>query len=293
MSLYQKVYYIDQASSNEVSDAASGGGGLGSGLLVSSRVFRYNTYDGHGDYDLNQQGLISFVAADPTSPYGDYKDGGFRIVTKADGTMDALPFAKAVSAVCSYGTSDEGLSQASLETIAKARFVELRCGPTIDFTRSLASQVGLTSRIVRMLTADTPNDFDDGHVAMEIHDGTKWIMFDIANDLVWKDGSGNYLSQAEIFEAGIANCTPELLAEPRLGTRASGWIMAFHEQQFLSKDTVIDWCGRIYQIPGIDHADGKTYWYTPSGTESRSPWIEGLSSDWEVVSKSTWDNLFY
>ena len=47
---------------------------------------------------------------------------------------------------------------------------------------------------------------------------------------------------------------------------------------------------RVFQIPGID-VDGKTYWYMPTGTESRQSWVEGLSPNYVVIPKAQWEEI--
>jgi hypothetical protein len=49
----------------------------------------------------------------------------------------------------------------------------------------------------------------------------------------------------------------------------------------------------IMQIPGIIHTDGKTYFYMPSGTESRQSWVQSLDANYVVVSYSAWCAMFY
>lgn len=302
MSLYQRVAYITPEGSEEVLPQASGGGPLGSGLFITKRAFTYNTYAGPGVYNLDRQGLVSLVASDSTPPWGGgaYADGGFRIVTDADGTMDPITFHEAMGALCSYGTADEGLSPAQLMAIARARPVEMRCGLTTAFVRTCADSVGVQTRQVHLLNVTANNGFDDGHVAHEAKFAGRWVYFDLPNDLAWTDCNGELLSLAEVIAERPSTLTLRKLAQPRVGRStypsATAWMAALYEQQFRSEATTRAWCERIYEVPGMAMPNGSICWGVQEHLSSYVPRIvnyPGTNGAWATLPFDEWVDRFY
>jgi hypothetical protein len=134
MTLYQRVAYLTAGGPIMVNPKVNGGGPLGSSLFITPREWTYNTYAGPGVYGTFDQGLLSLIAYDKQSPWGVYENGGYRIVTKADGTMDPTPFFEAMARIGSYGFQDESLTHSQRVNLAKSRPLEMRCGDTSDFT---------------------------------------------------------------------------------------------------------------------------------------------------------------
>ncbi|WP_089177162.1 hypothetical protein [Bosea sp. AS-1] len=301
MSLYQRVAYITPDGAIDVIPQMQGNGSLGTGLFVTKRTFLYNNYAGNaGFYTLDRQGLISLMANDYATPWGTpYADGGYRVVTEVDGTMDPLTFLQAMSSLCSYGAFDEGQSQAQLLTIAKSRPVEMRCGLTTAFVRGCAPSVGVETRQVHLMSVSRTNGFDDGHIALEAKVGGAWKFFDVPNDRGWADISGQLLSLADVVVARPSNCVPVKLAESRVGRATAGatcWLSAFYEAMFRSPAMVLDWCERVYEVPGMAMPNGGICWGVPPGLASYTTQIAnypGTNGTWTALPFSQWRSTFY
>lgn len=301
MGLYQRVAYITPTGAVDVAPQSSGGGALGAGLFTTKRAFTYNTYAGVGVFDLDRQGLVALMAADAAPPWGGgpYADGGFRVVTDTDGSMLVMPFMEAMASLCSYGTADEGLSQAQLANTAKFRPVEMRCGLTTQFVRNCAAGVGIETRQVHLLNVTANNGFDDGHVALEAKAGGKWRLFDIPNDLAWSDGCGGLLSLAEIVAARPAASDVVKLAQSRVGRSfypsPTAWVSAFYEMLFRSDAATKAWCERIYEVPGMAVAGG-IVWGVPthlSGYAAQIANYPGTNGTWSTLPIEDWVARFY
>jgi len=299
MTLYQRARYITPYGSVEIAPLASGAGALGPSLFTSAPGFTYNAYAGPAYFPLGQQGLVAFAAIDPVSPYGAYNDGGYRVVTKPDGSMDVLPFMEAMASLCSYGTADEALTQAQLLDLAKYRPVEMRCGLTTAFVRGCAPGVGVSTRRVHMLNVTKPNGFDDGHVALEAVVGGKWVLFDIPNDVAWTDEAGTLLSLADVVRASPANSTIRPLAQPRVGRStypgSTCWVSAFYEMQLRTFPAIQAWCDRIYEVPGMANGTG-ICWGVPASLWSYAGTIAnypGTSGTWTVMPLDQWVATYY
>lgn len=249
-----------------------------SNLIMPPGNYQYNT----PIYDMNAEGLYTI--------FNSGVDGGWRIIYNSD--IYQLMSAFAWLAV--YGRADESYNNAILATLAKTKKLSLRCGRTCEWAQSLLNSVGVQNRIVRLLTADTPNNFDDGHVAIEVKINGAWKLWDLANDRYFVDGSNNHLSLKDYFATPTKNSV--IIADSGCDNEGYGSYQhhtaVYYDMRFRSEALTQSWIDRIYQIPGID--DGVlTYFYLPPGTESRQAYVLGLSPNFRVVSQSTWNSMFY
>lgn len=300
MGLYQRVAYILPDGVVPVLPQATGGGSLGAPLFVTKRAFTYNTYAGPGVFNLNRQGLVALIANDPTPPWGTpYAEGGFRIVTEADGTMDVMTFMESISALCSYGTADEGQTQAQLAALARFRPVEMRCGFTTAFVRGCASGVGIETRQVHMLNVTANNNFDDGHVALEAKVAGEWKLFDVPNDTAWVDDQGELLSLAEVVLERPVNLEMRALAQSRVGRTitpgATPWVAAVFEMTVGTPQAVKEWSERIFEIPGMA-IPGGILWGVPDHLASYTNQIAnypGTHGTWTTLPWAQWVATYY
>jgi hypothetical protein len=294
MTLYQKVKYINPNGSVEVPPITAPDVYLLPNLFQKPITFKYNTYAGPGHFAALDEGLLSILACDsgPNSPYGNYVDAGYRVITKPDGTMSPLKFAEAMAALCSYGTVDEGQTTAQLSLLARTRPLELRCGFVTKFVNESAPYLGITARQMHLLNVTANNFFDDGHVLSEfIVDGKQAVM-DIPNDCAWEDCDGNLLSLKEVIEAGVANCTPRKLAQFRVGRNSPPWVPVISHQQFGSEEDTQLWCNRIYEVPGVGHSGG-IVWGLPDHLWSYKAQVEAYAPGWTVLSWADWIAAYY
>lgn len=299
MPLHQKVGYIRPNSVDMITPKSTGGGALGTTLFITPREFTNNTYAGPGIYVLDQQGIVGIMAADKTSPWGDYTNAGYRIVTKADGTMDTMVFMEAMSYISVFGERDESKSQATLLNTAKERPVEMRCGPTTAFVRGCAATVGIETRRVHFLNVTEPNYFDDGHVACEAKINGIWKLFDVPTDAAFKDTAGNLLSLAEVISVGVLNTEVVSLAQSRCAasdySRNPNWTQVFFEMHFRTPVLAQEWRKRIYEVPGMAVGNG-IVWGVPSHLSQYASYISsypGTNGLWTTMPLSDWISTYY
>lgn len=249
-----------------------------SNLIMPQGIYSYNGIN----YNFNTDGLINFINVNV--------DGGYRIIYNND--VPAL--LSAIAWLCTYGHMDESLTNAQMATKAKTCKLSLRCGATIAFAQYLLNSVGIVSRVCNLLTATTPNNFDDGHVALEVNIGENWFFWDIANNF-YPSLSGidltldNYINNMSAEKIFIADGERDLLGAGSYQFDTN----VFYDIKLRTPNNLNDWISRIYQIPGITYTDGKTYFYMPSGTASRQSWVLSLSTNYVVVSYATWISMFY
>lgn len=257
---------------------------LQSGLFVPSASRSYNG----ADYDFSEDGLYTIFSYGP----GYYNAGN---CISYNGNV--LELMRSLAYLTQYGWRDEGLTASQAQNQMRLRKLAMRCGPTDAIVvKPICAALGVPQRTVNWLTAGTPTNFDDGHVACEVQIGGVWKYFDIPTKAYFEKAVA-IQSAYQIAEAGTANLdTMELCAGdcyPETWTSSNFNSAVFFAQTHLSKDMRAEWRERIYQIPGIAHSDGLTYFYMPTGTESRESWVLSLSSVYRVISKSAWLTKFY
>lgn len=299
MTLFQRTAYIKPHGIVEVPHVPGVGTYFSASLFNPPGVRKNNTYDGYGVYPLNDQGVVSVMAFDQTPPWGTpYTNAGYRVITKADGTMDPIPFMEAMSYLTVFGVRDEGLSQAQLDLIARSRPVEMRCGPTTQFIRNCAAQISVQMRQVHMLNVTQRNNFDDGHVAGEIKINNAWALWDGPGDVAFKDASSNWLSMAEVFSTGLDAVETVSLAETRCGAADynlnPNWNQVYFEMKFRTPALAHEWRKRIYEVPGMfNPLTQGIVWGLKPGLWSYKAEVEAYSPLWNVIPFDEWVAAYY
>ena len=260
---------------------------IGSSLVMAPGFYSYNGIA----YDCTAEGLYRWLEVN--------SDTTNRIVYQSD----IYALMSALSWLCVHGRSDEALTVAQMEGRAKTSKLRLRCGPTVDFCRSILSARGVTSRIVRYLTMANPvapwAGTDEGHVAMEIQMPGGWLNFDPNNAAYYKDGAGLHLS-ARAINAAIAGNTFEIApldsdgsyeAIPFEGGKFDA--TAWKEIVFQRTDGLRTWLRRIMQAIGWEHPNGEVWWLLPAGAEGRATWVLGLSPTHRIKTAAEIGAQFY
>lgn len=277
---------IDQTGIHDVAAApsATSGGPNGNQVLQPPGLYYYAAY---GKWNMTAPGLYVLFKIGETVNAANYFIVG--------SPSDPLPLYAALCRLLQYGTYDEPVSGAlnlwAMSNHMTWRSIALQCGHTVEVVRNIlgsgyAKSGGWPTRTVRLLTADTPSNWDDGHVCLEVHDGTSWVFLDPSFHRWW---SG---SLADYFDGGCAEHEACPVAKAFLPYTPDVYT-GYHAGAFCDMTDPVAWTQRIFQIPGIDHTDGKTYFYLPTGTESRESWVLGLSTAYRVVDKATWEAMFY
>ncbi|MGZ9981565.1 hypothetical protein ACXXCT_08855 [Bordetella bronchiseptica] len=264
----------------------SGGAALPFGPVLAPGV-----YVVHGlSYDMTQTGMYLFFDSTGTT------SSARRLVTDSD----ALQMASALSWCLTHGAKDNGLSLSQLDSAARGRFIGVTCNPASKWVKKWLVSAGFDARIVRWLTMGPPNDFDDGHVGVEVFYGGKWVYVDPDIGCYFKDQAGSALSAAEVFDSvsmwdlSIAPLT----LTPKIDTASTSQIPAGVDYATFSWCYLASsllrrrWIQRIFQGIGVDATDGMTYWYIPD--PSRQSWVEGQNGAWRVdADRSIWASRFY
>jgi hypothetical protein len=248
---------------------------LPAALVISPGYYTY----GGSTYDCTLEGLYRF--------WHPMVDTQQRIVYQSN--VDAM--LSALAWICSNGRYDETMTISQKVTRAMNSKLRVLCGKAVEFSKAITDSFAIQSRVVRAHTAQTPNNYYDGHVMLEAKVGGTWKVFDIANDCHF---GGLSLRDALPLAAAVQT-VPVAADGYSVEPFSAGWfdVTAWQEMTMRTPAQKRAEMERVLQIPGIDHTDGLTYFYMPPGTESRQPWLLGLSSSYRVITQTEWNALFY
>lgn len=223
---------------------------------------------------------------------------------------DPVALLSAAAWMTTFGDNDERLGSESVSAFvarvsAKARTSKLKmlCGNTIEFTvGALLAGSGVPHRTVRFLTMEAPNNYVDGHIAVEAVIGGKWVLADVSLNAMFRS-CGSRLSARDTVTAMAADdFSYEPLAMDGYAVEPAGSYnfdaTGYAEMLLLTDADRRAWHRRIFQAVGVDRLDTdgvtRTYWKLPPGAESRGPWLESLSpGHWLVTDPAIWDSVFY
>lgn len=254
---------------------ATGPAPSGNAVLIPPGHWKY----GYGKFDFSDQGLYELF--DP------FAAGNYFIVSGDDPYL----LMNSLCRLHQFGSQDNGMTVSQLLNTMTWRPIVTQCGPTTTLARSLLGTLGWSTRTCRLLTADTPNGYDDGHVTCEFYYDGKWRHIDPSLHRWWLKEDGVASFKDYFGESLFPHITYPVTKA--FYPYAAGTGSGFHTSIWLDITDQQQWTNRIFQIPGIDHTDGKTYFYLPSGTESRATWVLGLQSTYRIISKSAWETMFY
>ncbi|MBF9234679.1 transglutaminase domain-containing protein [Microvirga alba] len=300
-TLYQIVRYLSYKQAIPVAglDQGNPDAGWGTTLIIAPGLYTVNGLT----YDLRRQGLFALMAYDATPPSGPapYMSAGYQLIADPN-NLDLLAVARGIAEMVQYGYKDEGLAAADWLATARTRKLASRCGPlTENFAKPIFASLGVPHRICRLVTGETPTDFDDGHVLSEVFFNGRWRLFDFPNNLAYTatgyTSTDDLLSLTEVVDRGVLNCVFVPLAEQEIRAEdpTSGMppVGIYGGMMLKTEEDTREWLRRVYQIPGIDTSDGKTHWYLPSAYSSRASYITGLGPNNIIETEAAWRALFY
>ena len=252
---------------------------LPAGLVVAPGTYTFNGEN----FNCQAEGLYRFW-----QPMGATRNA---IVYQSD--VNALM--SALSWLSVNGRADESLTVSQKTNQASTSKLRMLCGKTSEWAVSLCTSLGIQSRIVRCLTSSTPTNYYDGHVMVEVKIGGQWKLFDLSNNNTYTATDGEALRHVvPLLPATQIN---KLSSDSTYSIEpwASGAfdVTAWIENTMQTPDAYRAELERVFDIPGIDHTDSLTYFYLPTGMESRQSWLLSLSTAYRVIPKADWLTMFY
>lgn len=273
-------------------------------MIIAKRFHGPNVYD----VPSAPSGTVFPTNSNFYLPPGDYTFQGVHFNCSAEGlyrfvhhgvrteqriihSADLYAFLSAFCWICCHGRGHEGLTPQALNAAAMRSKIRLGCGSTCAWVSYWLNWLQVPNRLCSLLTAETPNNYFDGHVVLEVHDGASWKLFDI-NRAQYFTRDGQHLSLYDSVPLNQGQLFEYLDSDSyAVETYTSGFdATMFMEMEDRLPEDRMYWTERIYQIPGI-HTPAGVYFYMPPGTESREAWVK--SKGYQVVSEATWLGMFY
>lgn len=248
-----------------------------SNLVMAPGIYDYNGIH----YDLTQEGLYGIINIGV--------DGGRRIIYQND--VYAL-----MSGLCwlsVYGRMDEGLTTTQQTAKAKGTKLSMRCGATVIWVKSVLDSLSIQNRIVNLVTGETPTNYDDGHVVIEVKVAGVWKLWDVSNNFypyeVAHLNLNEYILNMSADKVFVADEERDIAGADNYQLNTN----LIYDMHLRLPGQLDSWVDRIYGMPGIVHTDGLTYFYVPTAYASRQTWLLSLSTNYRVVSYATWLSMFY
>lgn len=252
---------------------------------VKNVIARPGNLDLNGTKYVVPEGLLSVFQSGASS--------GYRIAV-ATSNPDPYKFIGAIASLICYGTEDNALSIANQKLAMRSRRILLTCTAASDLTISFLQAEGFTARRVHFVTLDTPTNYDDGHVCVEVQIGGEWKLFDVANNCYYTDGS-DHLSLQDLLILGETNATKVNISTPNFshGFSTAGFNpVCYFDQYQATQDLRDDWSARVLQAGGI--VNGAEIWFRENGMSAgEKTQVEGFSASYKVKSNAVFDAQFY
>lgn len=263
-------------------------------VIPDQLIIQPGTYNYLGDsYSLNKEGLYRTVRTDQNGV------GGIqRIVYQND--IDAL--LSSLSWIMSQGYSDIPRTDLELKIRAKSSKLRLTCGPTSQWIKYILTSLNIESRLVKTMTLDEWNYFDDGHALIEVwrEKWGKWVVYDLTNDSYFKPkNGGSPFSLIEFFQMVASDNyeiiplsldTPFEMTAFRLDkpsySEVYGDIFYWEEMHV----NIRNWYRRIMQVPFIFDTSRNMFLFMDKINTDR---IEQRDRQTQYLSEKKWIDKFY
>lgn len=230
-------------------------------------------------FNCSTEGLYRFV------------DHGRRTEQRIVHSTNLYAFMSAMCWITCHGRGHDRLTPPQLNGVAMRSKLRLGCGGACTYVRYWLNWLRIPNRLCSLLTADEPTGYFDGHVAIEVHDGAAWRLWDI-NRAQYFMRDGQHLSLYDSVPLTHGQLVEYLDSDSYAIEDYAG---GFDATMFMELEDRLPaqrwgWTERVYQIPGI-HTPGGVYFYLPAGTEHREAWV--TSKGYQVISEGEWLQMFY
>lgn len=272
------IFYNFKTTIEEIKTSDQEGVTLPNELIIKPGIYQI----GGKNYAFQNQGLYRILWPEETNQE--------RIVF--DGNIEALM--SAVAWIFSHGDLDNGQSFEKLEKKALTEKLITTCGDISAFVQKLLAQEKIESRIVKGMTQEEYNGYDDSHIMVEVKVDGRWRLYDLDNNAVFKK-NGQYLNYYD-FQKLVPSGDYEIeklasdtgIAILGFKDKKTGYNFSFYgEERFSSEETLKNWYKRVLQIPFIK--EGNTYFYFV-GDEKK---VQSVMKNTKKISQDEFLKKFY
>ncbi|QIG98171.1 MULTISPECIES: hypothetical protein [Bradyrhizobium] len=100
---------------------------------------------------------------------------------------------------------------------------------------------------------------------------------------------------SEVIAAGVQNVTTVTLADYDIEQQnySSNFMPNTYSNIRFRPQNIDRWRRGMYQIPGIENPDATIDYYVPPGVTNNAAWVEGIATNYHVLSQADWLTKFY
>lgn len=203
---------------------------------------------------------------------------------------DPIALVSGAQWIITQSYTHNSLSQAQKTEVAKTNKLLVSCQGGAFWLAGLLQQVGVPARVVSVITAESYNNYNDGHSLVEAYIDDRWIVFDTSYNMrFWLDGEPMSMLDM-IANADTENYTVERMSNDTpydpSGTvyaGASGFV--FFEFN-ANGEYLYPSYARLFDIPLV-FENNRWYYYDTRQDASFQSW------GFIRISESEWLNRFY
>jgi len=182
-------------------------------------------------------------------------------------------FLSAIAWAISHGNLDEGKAALVLEQQAKTQKLSLACGNTAILANYLLAKQGYESRMIGGVTLEEWNNFDDGHVLLEVKDKNgQWFLTDLSMNVIFRNRQNKPMNAWEVFsDFRKENFSGKLQIIARdaifdsSGSKLNNYDHIFLKERVNTQEGLIDWYQRVLQVILV-YEKNKWYFFSPDSS---------------------------
>lgn len=237
------------------------------------------------NYSLREEGLYRFVLPGEMNIQ--------RIVYQND--LDGL-----LSSICwivTHGNKDDKKSLLELSSKALQSKLFITCGTVSKWAQSLLRSIDIDSRVVGGITVEEWNDYDNGHLLLEIwrQKWNKWVVYDFDNNSFFlpldSDRPLSVIEWSKLIREDKYRIQP-LASDTRLDV--SGFISVDgYDYGFFSEGInadILSWYARVMQVPFIYDENQRMFIFMDAEQKTR---VESYSTSYRYMDKKIFMERYY
>jgi hypothetical protein len=259
---------------------------------------------GPADYDLSTIPLVLTSTAKTINVGGALYDfagqGLYRIYDDSDQLVrqafvydgDVWALAGHLSRVHLHGDRHNEESMAEWDDLVRdGTPISVTCSRISPYTISHLQSVGVQARLVRSVTLDAWNDYDNSHTMLEVHDASenRWILYDVTlgETLRFRGHRLNLLDTTQLYR-GDHQAQLEILNSDSLYDPLTSYTDPAQNLLMLNHDepTTQTWYHRVLQAPIING-----YFAVDSAADADR--IRRAYPSWTALSPAAFHDMFY
>jgi len=152
-------------------------------LILPKGIYTFNGIS----YDLTMEGLHRILDLE--------NDDSLQVIIYE---KDILKLLSSFSWMVKHGNSNDRDNFSSIRKKMRKENLSLTCGPVSNYVHTHLRRLGIKSRLIHFFKKNNFNNYDNGHILLEVYIDNKWILVDIDNNVIFIDKNKGFLSAYDI-----------------------------------------------------------------------------------------------